>query len=236
MRTILISGGNGKFAQALKMVNNKYKIIAPTKKQMNIVNIKSIENFMKNKKIDYFLHVAAFSAPMKLHQSKIEKSISTNIIGSANAAICCFKKNIKFIYISTNFVYPGVKGNYRETDLLKPVNEYGWSKLGGECAAQIYKNSLILRICMNDDKFPHESSFVNYISSFIKKTDAAKLTLKLLDKRGIINLGGKTQSVFNFAKNLNSNIKKIKLTKKDKVLLGKNTSMNINKLKKILKK
>ena len=236
MKTILISGGNGKFAQALKKVNSKYKIIAPTKKQMNIVNIKSIENFIKNKKIDYFLHVAAFSAPMKLHQIKIEKSISTNIIGSANVAICCFRKNIKFIYISTNFVYPGIKGNYNETDLLKPVNEYGWSKLGGECAAQIYKNSLILRICMNDDKFPHKSAFINYISSFITKTEAAKLTLKLLDKKGIINIGGKTQSVFNFAKNLDSNIKKIKLTKKDQLLLGKNTSMNNNKLKKSLKK
>ena len=89
---------------------------------------------------------------------------------------------------------------------------------------------------MNDDKFPHKSAFVDYISSFITKTDAAKLTLKLLNKRGIINLGGKTQSVFNFAKNLNSKIKKIKLTKKDQLLLGKNTSMNNNKLKKSLKK
>lgn len=235
MKTILISGGNGKFAQALKEVNSKYRIIAPTKKEMNIIDITSINNFVKNKKIDYFLHVAAFSTPMKLHKINIQKSISTNIIGSANVAICCFKKNIKLIYISTNFVYPGVKGNYFETDPLKPINEYGWSKLGGECAAQIYKNSLILRICMNDDKFPHQSAFIDYISSFIKKTDAAKLTLKLLNKRGIINIGGKTQSVYNFAKSLNANVKKIKLSKKDQLLLGKNTSMNNNKLKNILK-
>ena len=38
MKTILISGGQGKFAQAIKKVNSKYKIIAPNKNEMNINN------------------------------------------------------------------------------------------------------------------------------------------------------------------------------------------------------
>ena len=41
----------------------------------------------------------------------------------------------------------------------------------------IYKNSLILRVCMTDDYFPHKSAFINYFTSFLKKTDAAKITL-----------------------------------------------------------
>ena len=85
-----------------------------------------------------------------------------------------FSKNIKLIYISTNFVYEGKKGNYSETDNLLPVNEYGWSKLGGECASHIYKNSLILRICMNNDQFPHKSAFTNYVTSFLKKLKQQK--------------------------------------------------------------
>ena len=51
----------------------------------------------------------------------------------------------------------------------------------------IYKNSLILRICMNDDLFPHPSAFTDYKTSFLKKSEAAEITLKLLDKKGIIN-------------------------------------------------
>ena len=144
------------------------------------------------------------------------------------------QKNIKLIYISTNFVYPGNKGNHSEKDCLLPVNEYGWSKLGGECPMHIYKNTLILRICMNDDYFPHKSAFTDYLTSFLKKSDVAKITLKLLDKRGIINVGGARQSAYNFAKKLNSKVKKITLKKKDKKLLGKNTSLNIKKLKKII--
>ena len=87
---------------------------------------------------------------------------------------------------------------------------------------------------MNDDFFPHKYAFTNYLTSFLTKTEAARITLKLLDKKGIINIGGKKQSAYNFAKNLNTKVKKIKLKKKDKILLGLDTSMSINKLSKIL--
>ena len=59
-------------------------------------------------------------------------------------------------------------------------------------------------------------------------------SLKLLNKKGIINIGGKIQSAYNFAKELNTNVKKIKINKKSKNLIGINTSMNTNKLKKII--
>ncbi len=234
MKTILISGGEGKFAKKISEVNSNYRVISPTKKQMNIKNLSSILNFINKKKIDYFIHAAAFSTPMKNHRTEVEKSISTNIIGSANVALACIKKNIKLIYISTNFVYPGTKGKYSEKDPLMPVNEYGWSKLGGECASHIYKNSLILRICMNDDSFPHKSAFTDYITSFMKKTEAAKLTLRLLNKKGIINIGGKIQSAHDFAKSINAKVKKNKLNRENKRLIGSNTSINTKKLKKLL--
>ena len=70
MKTILISGGDGKFSRALIETNTKYKILAPDKK-MDILSQKSISNFISKHNVDYFIHAAAFSAPMALH--KIEK-------------------------------------------------------------------------------------------------------------------------------------------------------------------
>ena len=87
---------------------------------------------------------------------------------------------------------------------------------------------------MNDDYFPHKSAFTDYLTSFLKKSDVAKITLKLLDKKGIINVGGVKQSAYNFAKKLNTKVKKNTLKKKERKLLGKNTSLNIKKLKKII--
>ena len=234
VKTILISGGKGKFAKALIKVNRKYKILAPTKNQMNILSQSSISNYISKKKIDYFVHAAAFTTPMMQHRIQMKKSIETNIIGSANVAVSCMKKGVKLIYISTNFVYPGKKGAAKEDDYLYPVNEYGWSKLGGESAMHIYKNTLVLRICMTDDFFPHKFAFTNYSTSFLKKTEAAKIILKLLNKRGIINIGGKKQSAYDFAKIINSKVLKKKLNKKDSKLLGKDTSLNLTKLKNII--
>ena len=69
----------------------------------------------------------------------IKKSIDLNIIGTANITKACEERNIKLIYFSTNYVYPGKKGNYKEGDNLLPVNNYAWSKLGGEAAVQFIK-------------------------------------------------------------------------------------------------
>ena len=72
------------------------------------------------------------------------KSINLNIVGTANLVNVCSKLKIKLIYFSTSYVYPGTKGNYNERDAVLPWNNYAWSKLGGESAVQMYKNSLIL--------------------------------------------------------------------------------------------
>ena len=86
---------------------------------------------------------------MILHEKNINKSIDLNIIGTANVTKAC-EKNIKLIYFSTNYVYPGTRGNYKETDPIFPVNNYAWSKLGGEASVHLYNNSLILRVSMTE--------------------------------------------------------------------------------------
>ena len=57
---------------------------------------------------------------MDIHNKNIKKSIDLNIIGTANITKACEKNNIKLIYFSTNYVYPGLKGNFKETDPVLP--------------------------------------------------------------------------------------------------------------------
>ena len=94
---------------------------------------------------------------------------------------------------------------------MLPYNNYAWSKLGGECAVQMYANSLILRVCMTEKPFIHKFAFKDLITNFIFHEDVVKIFPKLIKKKGIINLGGKTKSVYNFAKKYNKNIKGIYL-------------------------
>ena len=140
------------------------------------------------------------------------------------------------IYFSTNYVYPGKKGNYLESDPVLPVNNYAWSKLGGEASVQLYKNSLILRVCMTEKPFVHDKAFGNVKTSFIYHDDVAKILFKLINKKGILNLGGKAMYIYDFVKKDKKNIKKIYLKKEDNFGMPFNSSINIKRLKKIIKK
>ncbi len=229
---IVITGGNGRFANVLKKTTNNLDLYYPDKKKLNILNIKSIKNYLKKTKPQYLIHAAALSRPMKVHEKQISKSIDLNIIGTCNIVKVCSELNIKLIYFSTGYIYEGKKGNYKEEDPVLPINNYAWSKLGGECAVKLYKNSLILRITMCEKPFLHKSAFYDVKTNFIFHHEVAKMIPKILNKKGILNVGGKTQSIYNFAKKTNKNIRK----KSGKNLFPLNPSMNISKLNKILKK
>jgi dTDP-4-dehydrorhamnose reductase len=232
---IIISGGDGRFSQELVKQNSSYNVIALSKEEMDITNLNSIESAIKKYKANIFIHTAALSRPMNVHDNYPNKSINLNIIGTANCVMACMKYNIKIVYISTDYVYPGKNGDYLETDGVYPVNKYAWSKLGGECSVMLYDNSLILRMAMMEYPFPHKKAFNDVYKSCIWHEDAAKLIFILIQKNitGIINVGGDKKSIYNFVFEKNNCI--LEYSKESiKENTPKDISMNIQKLKKII--
>ena len=236
LKKIVVTGGSGRFGLILKKVKTKHKLFFPNKKELNILNYESIVKYIKKTNPKVLIHVAGLSRPMKIHETEIAKSIDLNIIGTSNITKACAEKNIKLIYFSTNYVYPGKKGNYNEKDSLYPVNNYAWSKLGGEAAVHLYNNSLILRICMTEKPFVHKAAFANVKNNFIYQEEVADILFSLLAEKGIINIGGKSQYIYNFARKENNKVKKIYLKKKMNKGIPLDSSMNLFKLKKILNK
>ena len=227
---IVVTGGNGRFAKTLKKIKNNYKIFYPTKSQLDITNYKKIKSYLKKNRPSVVIHLAGLSRPMKIHEKKISKSIILNIIGTSNLVRACSELKIKIIYFSTSYVYPGKKGNYKENDSVLPWNNYAWSKLGGECAVQMYKNSLILRACMTEKPFVHKKAFTNVKLNFIFHEDIAKMLFKVMNKKGILNIGGPTKTIYDFAKKYNPKIKKIK----SRGQFPPKPYMSISKLKNII--
>ena len=232
MVKILVTGADSRFGKILKKTETKHNLIFRNKKQLNILSEASIQKNIKNFKPKYILHMAGLSRPMKIHEKNISKSIDLNIIGTCNVVKLSSKFKIKLIYLSTNYIYPGTKGNYSENDAIKPWNNYAWSKLGGESAVQMYKNSLIIRLCMTENPFIHKKAFANVKLNFIFQENAAKLILKIINKKGLINVGGPSKTVFDFAKKYNKKIKKIY----SKGEFPKRLDMNLSKLNKYLRK
>jgi len=229
-KKIIVTGGNGRFAQVLKKENNKLNIFFPSKRLFNILDINLMKKYIQKIKPKYIIHCAGLSRPMDLHVKDISKSINLNIIGTANVVNLCNEFDIKLIYFSTGYVYEGKKGNYSEKDPVLPINNYAWSKLGGESSVILYKKSLILRIMMCEKPFIHDHAFYDVKTNFMFHDEVAKIIPKILDKKGIINVGGKIQSVFNFAKKTKKNV----IKSSGKKIFPPNPSMNVSKLKKLL--
>jgi len=204
---MILVTGNGTLAQELlKYSTNKSPIISLSKREMDITNEEQVSDTIKKYMMlpdfpKYIIHTAALTKPMSVNDKNPIMSINTNIIGTANVAKISHKYNIKFIYISTDFVYDdNINSEVNEEDSLKPINNYGWSKLGGECVSHILPDSLILRCSLCDIPFRHKAAFNNIYRTSITHKDAAKLILKVKDEQGIINIGGPVKTVYDFVK------------------------------------
>ena len=84
---------------------------------------------------------------------------------------------------------------------------------------------------MTEKPFTHKSAFKDVKTNFIFHDDFAKIFIKVINYRGIINIGGRTQTIYQFAKKSNKFVKRIK----SKGELPKNIYMNLTKLKKLIK-
>tara|TARA_R110002110_G_scaffold378041_2_gene588515 strand:+ start:2042 stop:2770 length:729 start_codon:yes stop_codon:yes gene_type:complete len=236
-----MSGGSGNLASHIVRANKKYRIHHPPRASMDVTQYKEVEEWIDLVKPDVFIHSGAFTRPMSKHQIYPIESISSNIVGTSNVAMACINSGVKLVYISTDYVYPGTDGEYKETDALSPfegnsdgVTKYGWSKLGGECAVRICDNSLIIRACICNFPFPHPRAAIDIRKSLMFDEDAAPIILRLLDETGVINVGGEARSVYDFVSETNPSIGKISSKEILDVKIAPDTSMDITKLKKAL--
>jgi dTDP-4-dehydrorhamnose reductase len=88
---------------------------------------------------------------------------------------------------------------------------------------------------MTEKPFVHKKAFVNAKTSFLYQEDVAKILFKIINRKGIINVGGKPLYIYDFAKKDNKDVKKIYL-KNRLNNFPKDSSINISKLKKFIKK
>ena len=56
---------------------------------------------------------------------------------------------------------------------------------------------------MTEKPFVHKKAFTNIKLNFIFHEDIAKMLFKVINKRGVLNIGGKTKTIFDFAKKYN---------------------------------
>lgn len=182
----------------------------------------------------------------------------TNILSSFNS------KSTKFIYISTDSVFDGKKGDYTESDTPNPINYYAKSKLRGEkIALQNNDNTIIVRTNIYGFNYPLGNSlaewaiknlkqgrsingFTDTIFNAIYTKQLARIIRELViedNYTGILNVAGneymsKHEFLLRLAKVFNYSTDLIKKTSSNDIKFivprPQNTSLNISKLKNII--
>jgi len=197
---IAITGGSGLLGRELqKLIPDA---LYPCHMELDITSPASIESWFGRNPCDTVIHCAAFTSPPRCDSSPLQ-TLNTNIMGTCNLVKYALTHNCKIIYISTEYVYSGGEGLYSEVDPMLPVNRYGWSKLGGECAIHMLPSDkfCIIRCAFGPKEFPYEKAPSDQFSSRETVDIIAGKIKFLLDKNaiGVYNIGGWRRSVYQYA-------------------------------------
>ena len=144
MISILVTGANGQLGSELKHIYKKalHKFEQPINFEFTDIDTLDLSNsiflkkFIQDHSFDFIINCAAYTN-VDLAESEKDSAIMVNSTCVKNIVDSIEKSNIKFIHISTDYVFDGAKEEpYIETDKAKPINAYGRTKLAGEQAIQ----------------------------------------------------------------------------------------------------
>ncbi len=104
----------------------------------------NIKNIISRYNPEIIVHCASLT---NIDECEGDKSTvnKINVLATGHIVEEVMDKDIRLIYISTDSVYEGIKGNYSEDANINPQNYYGLSKYEGELKVLKKENSLILR-------------------------------------------------------------------------------------------
>ncbi len=199
-RSILITGGGGRLGGALRSLLPD--MLCPSSSSFDITDYAGMASYMDGlrEKPGLILHAAAFTQTHEAPKRFVE-ALETNIVGTCNMVKLCGRFACKLVYISTDYVFRGDRGNYAEEDELYPTNAYAWSKLGGECAVRMYPNSLIVRTTFGPEPFPFPQAFTDLWTSKLGVGELARRLVPVLRSNltGVIHIGGPRRTILEYA-------------------------------------
>jgi dTDP-4-dehydrorhamnose reductase len=195
-------------------VYNKHKIDGINSIKLDIT--KEPEKLILDYKPDIIVHAAAIGNVDYCEENK-ELCYNVNVVSLRKLFSEAYRKGTKIIYISTDYVFDGKKGLYKETDVPNPINYYGLTKFIGEEIAYS-KGGTVMRIAavygtgygrINFGKFivdklskneKIDAAYDQYISPTLN-TQIGEAALKLVEKNydGLIHITGPRLSRYEFA-------------------------------------
>lgn len=235
---ILLTGGAGTLGTELKKYLKHH--YSPSRKDLDITsNPKSWDIVGKEIIPEYLreapsliVHAAAFTDLVRAEKEK-DLCYATNVLGTRNLA----SLGIPMLYISTEYVFDGTKGNYVEEDYANPLNFYALTKLLGEYEARKAPGSVVVRCLFKPRPFRHEFACTDQFTSGSYADQIAPeiaWAIQNFDKLPpTIHIGSGRKSTWELARESRPDVKPCKVGDIGTVRLPRDTSLNAEKWKEL---
>lgn len=132
-KKILLIGANGQLGRCIQdRVPEHYDIISLNSKQLDLCDLSELEKLFSEYKPDVAINSAAYTA-VDLAEKETHLAYQINSNAPGIIAQVCKKNEVKFIHVSTDYVFSGDGSMpYDEESIADPKSIYGLSKLSGE--------------------------------------------------------------------------------------------------------
>jgi dTDP-4-dehydrorhamnose reductase len=149
MLKIHVTGANGQLGSEIKKLASLFESFEFDYTDVNdldICNLKSVDTYLENKRADYIINCAAYTAVDKA-ESDLATARKVNVEAVTNLVTAANKYKSKLIHISTDYVFGSSPQNFPfiETDSTSPNSAYGITKLEGEVEAQNAEKHIVIR-------------------------------------------------------------------------------------------
>jgi len=123
----------------------------------------------------FIVHTAA-ETNVDLCETDHDHARMVNVEGTANVGEACVRAGAKMIFISTDYVFDGTKGNYSEVDKPNPISFYGRSKLEAErIVTSKLPNALIIRTSVLYGWHPSKLNFATWVINGLREHKTLKV-------------------------------------------------------------
>ena len=137
------------------------------KKDFYANNLDNFKRLFEKEKPDYIINCIGIIKQLNVSKDPII-SISINSLFPHKLAEICKKNNIKLIHFSTDCVFNGLRGNYKEEDISDADDLYGKSKHLGEVD---YDNCLTLRTSIIGHELGTKNGLIEWFLSQNKEVN-----------------------------------------------------------------
>jgi len=188
-----------------------------TKIKLDIRDTSSLSNLIINKQPEVIVHMAALG---NVDQCEKDHDLAWNVTARPSMAIASIARKIGVfvLYLSTDYVFDGIRGGYKEKDPPAPINYYGLVKLVGEIASQSVDKYAIVRASSIYGFGPGRMNFAKFLINKLQNSEEvralvdqyttptqatllAKALIEIIEEKltGIFHVTGERLSRYDFA-------------------------------------